>query len=47
MRRWKVRIRGTINDEIEVEADDEAGAKEEALSQWRYVEFEDLTADDD
>jgi hypothetical protein len=47
MPRWTVRIRGTINDEVEVEdAASEEEAKEIALRDWRYVEFEDLEADD-
>jgi hypothetical protein len=46
----KVRIRGTINDEVEVEyepgmTDDEI--REKARMEWMYVEYEDLVADDD
>lgn len=44
MATWKVRVKGTINDVVEVDADDEAGALEEAVMQWRYVEYEDLSA---
>ncbi len=45
----KVRIKGTINDEVEVEyepgeTDDEI--REKALMGWRYVEYEDLDTDD-
>lgn len=44
MSTWKGRIKGTINDEFEVEGDfaNEDEAREAALEQWRYVEFEDL-----
>jgi hypothetical protein len=41
---YKLRITGTINDEVEVEADSEEEAKEKALMEWRYVEYEDLEA---
>lgn len=53
MRTVKVRIRGTINDEVEVtladadlpdDATDEE-IEEAALEAWRYTEFEDLTAE--
>jgi hypothetical protein len=49
MPRWKVLIKGTINDEVEVETDDdltEEQARELALEEWRYVEYEDLEAVD-
>jgi hypothetical protein len=42
-----VRIKGTINDEVEVEVEDgmtDDEIKDKALSEWRYVEYEDLTA---
>jgi hypothetical protein len=39
---WKVQVRGTINDEVEVEADNEGEAELMALEAWRYVEYEDL-----
>jgi hypothetical protein len=45
MPKWTGRIRGTINDDFEVEADTEEEARESALSDWRYVEFEDLGID--
>jgi hypothetical protein len=47
MPRWRVRITGTINDEVEVEAPDittEEQARAVALEEWRYVEYEDLEA---
>jgi hypothetical protein len=43
---FKVRIKGTINDEIEVEAEDVEEARNNALMDWRYVEYEDLWIDD-
>ncbi len=48
MTTWRARIRGTINDEIEVDLDteDENEARELALDAWRYVEFEDLEIDE-
>jgi hypothetical protein len=39
---WVGRIKGTINDEFEVEADTEDEARQNALDNWQYVEFEDL-----
>ena len=42
MPKFKVRVRGSISDEVEVEADDEDAAGEKALEEWRYVEYEDL-----
>lgn len=44
--KFKGRIRGTINDEFEVEADSEDEAREGAIFGWRYVEYEDLRVDD-
>lgn len=44
----QVRIKGTINDVVEVEVGEEASEeeiKEAALEGWRYVEYEDLTAE--
>lgn len=46
MPKFTGRIKGTINDEFEVEADTEAEARERALMEWRYVEFEDLEVED-
>lgn len=46
----KVRIRGTINDEVEVEVEEGATdeeVEEAALLAWRYVEYEDLSAEVD
>jgi hypothetical protein len=45
MTTWRGRIKGTINDEFEVEADTEEEAREAALMGWRYVEYEDLEID--
>lgn len=42
MKTWRGRIRGTINDEFEVEAETEDEAREVALEEWSYVEYEDL-----
>lgn len=44
--KFRGRIRGTINDEFEVEADSEEEARETALMEWRYVEFEDLEVEE-
>lgn len=44
MSTFTVRIKGTINDVVEVEAEGEQEAMELALVQWQYVEFEDLDA---
>jgi hypothetical protein len=46
----KVRIRGTINDEVEVEVEEgtpDEEVVEQALSAWRYVEYEDLEGEID
>jgi hypothetical protein len=46
---FKARIKGTINDEFVVEVDDdttEEQAREVALEEWRYVEYEDLEVTD-
>lgn len=43
---WRCRVKGTINDEIEVEADTEEEALDRAAFEWRYVEFEDLWVED-
>jgi hypothetical protein len=48
-REYKVRIKGTINDEFVVEVDDDVDedqAREMALNEWRYVEYEDLEVTD-
>lgn len=45
MTTYEVRIRGTINDAVEVEAATEDEAIENALSVWRFVEYEDLEVD--
>ena len=42
MPRFPGRIHGTINSEFDVEADTEDDAREKALEEWSYVEFEDL-----
>lgn len=45
METWRVRIRGTIEDVIEVDVEegtDEEDVKEAALNAWQYVEFQDL-----
>ena len=45
MRTWEVRVRGTINDVVIVEADSAEDAHTQALLEWRYVEYEDLEAE--
>jgi hypothetical protein len=42
MTTFKGTIEGTIRSSFEVEADNEEEAKEAALIEWRYVEYEDL-----
>lgn len=45
---WKVRVTGTINDLVEVEAPadaDPVAVEEQARMEWRYVEFEALAAE--
>lgn len=47
MRTVKVRVTGTINDEVEVDVEDDATheeIKEAALDAWSYVEYQDLEA---
>lgn len=46
MKTFKVRVKGTINEEVEVEAEDAEQARNIALNDWSYVEFEDLWVDD-
>lgn len=46
----KVRIKGHINDVVEVEHEEGATDEEicrKALDEWRYVEYEDLSAEVD
>jgi len=45
MSKWVGKIKGTINDDFEVWADTEEEAREYALEEWVYVEFEDLEVD--
>jgi hypothetical protein len=40
--RFTGRIEGTINDEFDIVAENEDEARDLALMEWRYVEFEDL-----
>ena len=40
--KWHGYIEGTIRSSFEVEADTEEEAREAALVEWRYVEYEDL-----
>jgi hypothetical protein len=42
MPKFKGKIKGTISDDFEVEAENEAAAIEAALMGWSYVEFQDL-----
>jgi hypothetical protein len=37
-KKWTVRVSAEINDDIEVEAETEDEAKEEALANWRFCE---------
>jgi hypothetical protein len=46
VKRWTVRIEGTISDEVEVEAETEEEAREKARLAWRYTEYVDLWASD-
>jgi hypothetical protein len=43
--RFTGRIKGTINDEFDIVAENEDEARDLALMEWRYVEFEDLAVD--